>query len=331
MKTKIFYIACIAAIQILTPLFGSAQDQTMSEQIKKQLSASDLKKIEASAAQSKEAEDLMVQVESLYKEIAELETQYTTAKKKKQKTIAKDIETKKATVNKLRLEISDKQSTANTTKYNVYAENLKKIKKSANEATKEAGEEVEINADNYYRQSVKKRKEAKTITDTDNQLKIINEAYELERRAIEEQEIAFEIYLNWSLYEEEDFIAENKTPETESTNTDKNQNEPTTQTGNTSTYQAKEGMITESGIIYQIQIIATHRPLTAEKLKQVYNTQDIINTKNEDGLYKYRVGVFRSYAEAKKFKDEIGVPDAFVIALKDGEKINILDAIAQTE
>jgi len=80
-------------------------------------------------------------------------------------------------------------------------------------------------------------------------------------------------------------------------------------------------------LIFRVQIAASKKPLKIEKLKSIYYADDIINTIIEDGWYKYSVGLFETYHEAKKFKTNIGVSDAFVVVYKRGKKIEVSEAL----
>jgi hypothetical protein len=47
---------------------------------------------------------------------------------------------------------------------------------------------------------------------------------------------------------------------------------------------------------------------------------------NEDNWYKYAIGEFPTYADAKRLKDNLNVPGAFVIAYLNGKRIKILQS-----
>jgi len=82
-------------------------------------------------------------------------------------------------------------------------------------------------------------------------------------------------------------------------------------------------------LIYKIQIAASKTPLSISQLRKLYYADDIINTAVEGGWYKYSVGVFETYQEAKRFKLNIGVSDSFVVAYKKGVKIKVSEALSQ--
>lgn len=54
-----------------------------------------------------------------------------------------------------------------------------------------------------------------------------------------------------------------------------------------------------------------------------------VNIYREDNLYKYRLGAFDSYREARKYRSQLrrSYPDAFVQALKNDTPLNIIEAL----
>lgn len=77
----------------------------------------------------------------------------------------------------------------------------------------------------------------------------------------------------------------------------------------------------ESPISYRVQIIAVRTPLTQDRLKNIYRGKSEINPPLfENGLYKYSVGNFSSYEQAKSLRNDIG-GDSFIVAFKDGKRV----------
>lgn len=77
-------------------------------------------------------------------------------------------------------------------------------------------------------------------------------------------------------------------------------------------------------LIYTVQIGAFRN--TNNNLSKVPNVQ----IANEANLNKYRIGTFRTYSEARKFRRQAlnRYPDAFVQALYNGQPISITKALA---
>jgi hypothetical protein len=81
------------------------------------------------------------------------------------------------------------------------------------------------------------------------------------------------------------------------------------------------------GLIFQVQIIALTKKLSPHQQKSLYPQGELIEKFDEsDGLYKYRIGNFKTYDEAKQIKKNIG-KDSFIVPLRDGERITIREAL----
>ncbi len=81
-------------------------------------------------------------------------------------------------------------------------------------------------------------------------------------------------------------------------------------------------------LIYRIQIAASRVPLPRWKLARIYRKTSEITKKNYDNWYKYSIGTFKKYEDAKDFLSNVDVTGAFVVAYVNGEKIDIKTAIA---
>lgn len=82
-----------------------------------------------------------------------------------------------------------------------------------------------------------------------------------------------------------------------------------------------------SGIVFKIQILTSSRPL-AKNDKRLKGLKDVDYYK-EGGIYKYTYGDSPDYNKVLRTKRTIAAQfkDAFIIAFKDGKKMNINDAI----
>ncbi len=84
-------------------------------------------------------------------------------------------------------------------------------------------------------------------------------------------------------------------------------------------------------IFYKVQVAASRIILPNYKINNIYSGDSVIDMVIENGWYKYQIGTFNKYQCAINIKENINVPDAFIVAYSDGEKINIKDAIASTD
>ncbi len=81
-------------------------------------------------------------------------------------------------------------------------------------------------------------------------------------------------------------------------------------------------------LIYRVQIAASRTPLPKWKLARIYRKTGAITKKHYNDWYKYSIGAFQKYEQAKDFlSNSVKVPGAFVVAYVDGEKIDIQAAI----
>ncbi len=76
------------------------------------------------------------------------------------------------------------------------------------------------------------------------------------------------------------------------------------------------------GIIYRIQILASSKNLSIQQVKDITGTSYQFVKTSHNGLYKYEVGNYKSYSEAKaelqKIRNEVS--DAFLIKYVDGKR-----------
>jgi len=77
-----------------------------------------------------------------------------------------------------------------------------------------------------------------------------------------------------------------------------------------------------SGLIYQVQIAADKKPLSQSTLRKLYDGDKQISRVVENGWYKYSIGDFNTFDNAEKFKNKLSTRDAFIVAYKDGERVN---------
>jgi N-acetylmuramoyl-L-alanine amidase len=84
------------------------------------------------------------------------------------------------------------------------------------------------------------------------------------------------------------------------------------------------------GVIFKVQIAASARSL--ELTKANFNGLKEVSVQKGEKLYRYFYGQAIKYKSAKKLKQKAikaGYEHAFLVAFKDGVKINISDAISQ--
>ncbi len=83
-------------------------------------------------------------------------------------------------------------------------------------------------------------------------------------------------------------------------------------------------------LIYHVQIMADTHPWTTEEIKsKIYFTNETIVEQYIDGWYKYWIGDFKSYDEAKAKAKQVKARrrGAFVVATVNGQLVDILKAL----
>ncbi len=78
-----------------------------------------------------------------------------------------------------------------------------------------------------------------------------------------------------------------------------------------------------SAFNYKIQILASTNKMSNESLHQIYSGKDNIDESIENGLYKYTLGNFKTYKEAKSMRDRLNIEGAFIAAYLNGKRIEV--------
>jgi len=88
--------------------------------------------------------------------------------------------------------------------------------------------------------------------------------------------------------------------------------------------------INKSGVVFKVQVAASKRRLSQRKLSNIYNGPRVIEEEfHNDGYYKYYIGYYSTYEDAQKEKLSCNVDDAFIVANKNGNIYNIVNAIKE--
>ncbi len=85
----------------------------------------------------------------------------------------------------------------------------------------------------------------------------------------------------------------------------------------------------QDGIYFRVQLAATGRFSDANQAFASYNLTRPVLVERHDGLYKYTVGSFSTYAQASDFRNTVlsrGISGAFVVAYRNGKRIDVFEA-----
>lgn len=263
---------------------------------------------------------------------------------------------------KIKVKGSEQLGKANIIIHKVLKNELKKNYLAAsNEILKKEVENIEKEATSDFSKAIKRRNKAKQQTKIASVYKYTAEADELELQAIDAQIKAIAIlkglgnvsnddpqeqpveetteevtYEEETTYEEPENnttnfeAAENVNEKREETTEIFPVNNPDTKTTTENNNSFSNDQEKQENVIFKIQIAASKVPLSVEKLRQIYKSDEIINNEKEGIWYKYNVGYFKSYREAYEYKKRMNVKGAFIVAYRDGTvKVKNINEVAE--
>ncbi len=85
--------------------------------------------------------------------------------------------------------------------------------------------------------------------------------------------------------------------------------------------------VDSSGFVFRVQIAASRIRLDKNTIAGIYGGIEKIDELFEDKWFKYAIGIYSNYRSARKMRDQLKVPGAFVIAYVNGKRIKITPAI----
>jgi len=87
------------------------------------------------------------------------------------------------------------------------------------------------------------------------------------------------------------------------------------------------------GVYFRVQLAANRRFRDANRTYAEYRLSKPVLVEYNDGWYKYTAGSFSNYRQAQEFKNTSinnGITGAFIVAYRNGKRIDIMDALQAT-
>jgi len=81
--------------------------------------------------------------------------------------------------------------------------------------------------------------------------------------------------------------------------------------------------LSENSLVIVVQIAADTKPLSDERLREIYKGDKPLNYLYEEGFHKYSFGNYSKFWPANLARRKCGVEGAFVVAYKNGIKYDL--------
>ena len=271
-----------------------------------------------------------------YQELAEYRIEAQKIKKKnKRYKLYKKMEKVENAALQLRIEALDNFHGAAVRKYQLFHEDIQKFYKQSSSAKIDSSKSLEKLAHDAFADAEVKVQIVYHTVNQGEQFDIYTRAYVLEQIGLLYQHKIYAMFLNWNtvvlnqIDKEIESLLKNEPLNNYSEDKDKQMIKDS--------IVYKEVLIHDTiivkkeypEIIYRVQIAASKVPVSIPELQKIYPSNGTIHTRIENGWYKYSVGMFSSYREAQKYKINIGVKDAFVIAYINNKRVDISKALKE--
>lgn len=94
--------------------------------------------------------------------------------------------------------------------------------------------------------------------------------------------------------------------------------------------KAMSGSASTAGLVFKVQVCATHRTVDANFVKTNYKLPEEVVQEMHEGWFKFTVGGYGQYVEARNKREELApynLPGPFVTAYNNGSRITVQEAL----
>jgi cell division protein FtsN len=105
---------------------------------------------------------------------------------------------------------------------------------------------------------------------------------------------------------------------------------PVTRPTTSSRIPSSQLIAVQDGLYFRVQIAATRRFRDANITYSGFGLSRPVKVEYQEGWYKYTIGSYTTYQQARDYKDSVirqGLDGAFVVAYRNGLRIDIMDAL----
>lgn len=316
---QLIFTAIFFSIALL-PVFGQSPDDDLSEVIKGELSYEQVRTVEKAEQLIEEAKRYEAEADNMYQDVNKLQmsAKIETRRGKQRRLERRANRLVNKAVKKL-FDAGEKYEVANDMTFDVYRQKALEIRPDANENDEllRAGRMYEnLAAETFRDAKALRRRLSRNRNQHADIRKSFQEVHDMEAQGLQYQLNAIGIYFKW--FSPDDLMPADSTEQ---------------MTDNETLEITEDTISVAHNIVYKVQILAVSEPASNETLEEIYTGSEVVEEQYDSyqKLYKYLIGHLDTYKEAKAMQESLDIPDAFVIAQKNGVRIDLGQAVQITD